>query len=75
MAILRVGNDNRSEDQRLMDEAVRTRVEVHRRLKLPGETEDADPVKHISGCEDCLKELREHAEGCGDGKKLLERIS
>ena len=72
MPILRVEEDDRSSEQRLFDEAVRTRAEVHLRDKLAGETADSDPLKHVAGCENCLKELRAHSKTCADGKKLLE---
>lgn len=73
MTIKRTDRDDRSEDRRVLDEAIKTRAEVHRKLRLPGETEDSDPIAHVAGCDACLEDLRAHAEGCEDGKKLLER--
>jgi len=66
--------DDRTDDQRCADEAIKTRVEVHRKLKLPGETRHADPVAHIVGCEECLKHLKSHAATCKDGQKLLAQV-
>ena len=73
MTIIRPDKDDRSEERRLLDEAIRTRVEVHCKLQLPGETADSDPMTHVARCDSCLENLKIHAESCKDGKKLLER--
>lgn len=73
MTIIRTGKDDRSDELRLLDEAILIRAETHRMLRLLGETEDADPVVHVAACNHCLEHLKSHAEGCEDGKKLLKR--
>ena len=70
MTILRGGEDNRSPEQRRVDEAVRVRVEVHRSLNLLEETDGFDPLKHLAECEACTKHLEQQL-GCLQNREAL----